>query len=265
MTTAIATVGFDAEKLDLLRRTLCKDASKDELDLFAGVCQRTGLDPFARQVYLVKRSGRATVQTSIDGFRLIAERSGHYAGQLGPYWCGEDGQWREVWLVKEPPSAAKVAVLRTDFAQPLVAVARWSSYAQGNDMWKRMPDLMLGKCAEALALRRAFPQELSGLYTSDEIPHEESAPVRVEVQSVARGQSEDAANKRPAVEAEPVPSGPPPGVEEDDLAEQLDALMPKLPEDKRALYRAAFAAARASKNLERMRAGVAKAKAEAAK
>jgi phage recombination protein Bet len=252
-TTTLVTQEFNAEKLALIQRTLCPTATRDELDLFVAVCKRTGLDPFARQIYLVKRGGKATPQTSIDGFRLIAERTGKYAGQLGPHWCGEDGAWRDVWLVKEHPLAARVGVVRTDFREPLIAVARWSSYAQDGGMWKRMPDLMLAKCAEALALRRAFPQELSGLYTGDEIAEEEPRRSSEPVQGVT------------ATTAEPPPpsSGPPPGVEEDDLAEQLVALLPRLPEDKRKLYQAAFNAARASKNVERMRAGVSKAKAEA--
>lgn len=185
-TTAVAVLdNLDADRVALLRRTLCPDLSNDEMELFAGVCRRTGLDPFAKQIYAMKRRAKKpgtkneyedklTIQTGIDGFRVIACRTSQLDGQDGPYWCGPDGVWLDVWLKDAPPAAAKVIVFRRGCSRGFTGIARFSEYAQFYDgkpsgLWGKMSAGMIAKCAEALALRKAFPADLSGLYTSEEM------------------------------------------------------------------------------------------------
>ena len=183
MPEQVAAPAFSPEQIDLIKQTICKGATDNELRLFLYQATRTGLDPLSRQIYSLERREQRdgqwvkvrSIQTSIDGLRLIAERSGKYAGQVGPEWCDAGARWHDVWIKSEPPAAARVGVLRKDFEQPCFGVARFDSYAQKTKdgtptrMWATMGDVMIAKCAEALALRKAFPQELSGLYTGDEM------------------------------------------------------------------------------------------------
>jgi phage recombination protein Bet len=181
MTTALATthgdhlVTYDAAQVALIRRTLTDGLNDQEFALYLEVAKRTGLDPFRKQIYALKRGGRLTIMTGIDGFRVLALRSGAYEGQTPPQWCGEDGVWRDVWLEAKPPAAARQGVYRRGFREPVWGVARFASYRADN-LWNKMPEVMIAKCAEALAIRKAFPEDTSGLYSEDEMDQATTAP-----------------------------------------------------------------------------------------
>lgn len=163
---------------------------------FRHICERTGLDPLARQIYCIGRFGSDglewSVQTGIDGFRVVAERSKLYAGQDDPEWLTEDGEWVPAFVKAKHgphPLAARVRVYRHDWSRPMTGIATWDEYAQTKRngdltaMWEQRGPGQLAKCAEALALRKAFPQDLSGLYTDEEMDA-----------AAARGSDADAAD-----------------------------------------------------------------------
>src|SRR3982751_436538 len=100
---------FSDEQKRILKSTVAQDHSDDELALFLSFCKSKGLDPFAREVYSIKRKGKVTFQIGIDGARAKGEETGEYDGQE-TYWCGADAVWQDVWLESDPPAAAKVVV-----------------------------------------------------------------------------------------------------------------------------------------------------------
>ena len=156
------------DQTQLISTTIAPGCSPDELKLFAYACQRTGLDPFSRQIYAIKRGGKMTISSGIDGLRSIAERTGQLDGSSS-YWCGEDGVWVDVWLSSKPPAAAKTIIYRKGCAHPFTATARFADFNAGQGLWSKMPSVMIAKCSEAQALRRAFPADLSGVYSTDEM------------------------------------------------------------------------------------------------
>lgn len=142
--------------------------------LLRKTADRTGLDVFARQLFVDNRDGTYRILTTIDGFRAVAEREPTYAGQDGPYFCGPDGVWTDAWLHDHPPVAARIGIYRHGFAAPLYQVVRYSEFVvlkrdgKPGPLWTKMPAHMTAKCCEAVALRRAIPL-LAGLYTNDEM------------------------------------------------------------------------------------------------
>lgn len=155
---------YTREQIELLKKTVATGLDDNEFRLLIEVAQGTGLNLFQRQIYGIKRGGKMTIQTGIDGYRLVAARTGRHAGTSDAEFDSQDGhnpKWARVTVKKVMPNG---------FVADFTATARWSEYVQEQSpMWRKMPFLMLSKCAEALALRKAFPAELSGVYTDTEM------------------------------------------------------------------------------------------------
>lgn len=191
---------WTSEMVQVLKNTVCKGATDDELQIFKHVCRRTGLDPFIKQIHAVKRPDRErgmvmTIQTGIDGFRLIADRTGRYVPGKEPTYIHDaegklisatayvkkqsgDGTWHEV-----------------------AATAYWNEYVQTtkdgrvNSFWTRMPHGQLAKCAEALVLRKCFPADLSGLYTHEEMGQADNSTIVVKAERMKTEEDPQEAEK----------------------------------------------------------------------
>lgn len=169
-------ITFDQKKLDIIRKSVGKDLNEIEFDFFMSVARARGLDPILNQIHAVKRNDSSsgqktmTIQVGIDGFRLIAARTGEYAGcDKTVFEYNEDGN-----LI-----SADVTVYRLVQGQRcgFTASADWKEFFPGDKlgfMWKAKPRTMLGKCAEAQALRKAFPNDLAGIYEPSEIPERDA-------------------------------------------------------------------------------------------
>jgi phage recombination protein Bet len=199
---------FTPDQIAILRQLGVEDATDGDLNLFFHVCRTTGLDPFRKQIYMIGRNTKVTewvdngegsrrkveryvtkytIQTGIDGYRRNGREAAKMLGDElafdGPYWCGENGQWTDVWVSKDAPLAAKYTIFRN--GEPFTGIAHFDEFVQTNvtyegsgqarrkvgeepnSMWAKMPRNQIAKCAEALAWRRAYPDDFSGLILED--------------------------------------------------------------------------------------------------
>lgn len=191
---------WSAEQLAIIKRTVAPGCSDDELAFFAEVAAHKQLDPFAGEIVAVMRwSTKAqrkvmSIQETVAGLRAIAQRTGLYAGQDQPLWCGRDGVWHEVWLDSTPPAAAKVAVYRKDWDRPVIGIATYVEFVQLDDrgqpesLWRTHPTVMLAKTSERQAMIRAFSSHMAraGVNTT-----ELSAPSRVSMEARHAGLDDD--------------------------------------------------------------------------
>jgi hypothetical protein len=176
---------WSPREVDTIKRLLAPGISDDDLALYAKVCMLLDLSPFRDEIVTIGRRQRdpatgsyVTVHrhlVTVQGRRVLAIRTGQLRGIVGPQWCGPHAPfadsplvWHDVWLEDQPPHAARVFVYRDGWPEPVNGTAPWREFAQRDsngrlvNLWAKMPAHMLGKVAEAMALRRAFPEALTG-------------------------------------------------------------------------------------------------------
>jgi phage recombination protein Bet len=220
---AVRVLEFTADQRQMIRDTFASGASDSEFAVLMEVARARNLNPILRQIHFVKRWDTQknrevwSTQISIDGLRATAERTGKYDGQDEPEFLEEKGQ----------PICCKVRVYKKGVARPFVGVAHWKEFVQTKkdgsptSFWTRMPHIMLSKCAEALALRKAFPEDLSGLYTEEELEAD------VAPQTVAPPLPKSSAPVTIDGEAEEIPEGSPaPAAVADEAIRRIRALPP---------------------------------------
>jgi phage recombination protein Bet len=200
---ALAVRGDQQDWNEMQRAALAQigvaEAPRGDQLVLLHVSQRMGLDPFNKEIYMIGRWDPAaqkkkwTIQVGIDGFRSKSEEHSQYAGVGDAEWCGPDGQWTDVWVGDDPPTAARFTVYRKDQPKPTRSVALYKEYVQKNaqgkptQRWATAPADQLAKCAEAKARRTAFPRQLGGVYATEELEHlhnPQPAPVIVESERV---------------------------------------------------------------------------------
>ena len=158
----LQTIEFNKEQEELIKAQIGKTLNNDELLVFMHVAKRAGLDPLAKQIYAIKRGGHMTIQTAIDGFRAIADRTGRHVSTSDAIFEEQNDQ-----VIKATITVQKLA--SNGIVGDFTASAYFQEYKATGPMWQKMPRAMLAKCAEALALRKAFSAQLTGLYTNDEM------------------------------------------------------------------------------------------------
>lgn len=216
----IAAAMTIADRLKPLKNALgIGELSEAEMQLFAMVAHHTGLDPFTRQIYAIKRDGKVTHQTGIDGYRVVAERTGQYAGSDRPEFEPCDCSAAPAGH----PAMATVVVHRilpSGHVIDQTGEARWHELkpapgpsGKGDAMWVKMPFNQLAKCAEAAALRKAFPRVLGGVYIAEEMAQAEVIDGQATAIASKPTARERIAARRAAVEAPPETESEPEVVE----------------------------------------------------
>ncbi|TFC59451.1 MULTISPECIES: recombinase RecT [unclassified Cryobacterium] len=167
------------------------EAPRPVVEMFLAECRRSGLDPIAKEIYCIERGGKWSIEVGINGVRGKAEETGKYGGQTDPQWTGDGETWVDVWVKDTPPLAARVGIIRTDWAAPAFGIVTYAGYVPRDrkggitptGQWQFNSPNQLLKCAEMQGFRKAFPRRFTGLYIAEEM--ESTAAVQVEAPALS--------------------------------------------------------------------------------
>jgi phage recombination protein Bet len=181
--TAIASLGWKAEQIDVIKRSVAKDATPAELYQFLYLSKEYGLDPFKREIYFMKSGGSPSIITGIDGFRRSAKRDPAYEGVQA--FAVKEGDEFEIdptnYSVKHKFGMKRGKVVgawaRADAKgrRPVIVWVDFDEFNKKQMNWNTMPGVMIAKVAESHAIRRQFG--LAGLYTKEEMGVADAQPV----------------------------------------------------------------------------------------
>ena len=157
---------WPTETKKLIAATVGKGLNQEALLLLQHVSLSKGLDPLANEIYCIPKGNKATIIVSINGMLKLC--SSQLDG-VDSVWFDNEGQQAQVWLSNDPPAACQVSVFRKGCTRPFVASCRYSDYKANTPLWTKMASRMIEKTTTAAALRLAFSDLLSGLYSQEEM------------------------------------------------------------------------------------------------
>ncbi len=138
------------------------DLTQGEFEMFAAVAIAFNLNPYLKEIYPIKYSGKMNL---ITGYQTYIKRAETFP-QFDGYDTEFEGEGKNLCCVCN--------VYRKDRSRPTTARVYFSEYTQNNTMWNTKPHVMLEKVAIGTAFRRAFPTDMGGMpYTTEEIRAED--------------------------------------------------------------------------------------------
>lgn len=177
---ASGQLGYTPEQVQLLMRTVAKNATVDEFLMFANVCKTSGLNPLQKEIWFYKdNKGNCIITAARDGFLSIAQKSGEFAGLESAAIFSNDEfsidhskhEVHHIYKIKDRGELVGAwAKTYRKGCVPNITVVDNATYNKGWNTWKTHPQQMLIKCAEAISLKKTYG--ISGIVSMEEVGFE---------------------------------------------------------------------------------------------